>query len=104
MIMPPLSEKMQIVDRDGLPVDVDTSKGYFVREGLIIPEVLFLPAELHYAAATIHKMGVFDLALTYEQPYKRRGLSRGWIASKRFYEYCMAQSFKVDWQPVRIDD
>jgi hypothetical protein len=62
---------------------------------------------LHYRRSDLEDLAPFDLARTYEpfgnySGYDRQNCSL--IASKKFYEVCVANKLKTDWVPVRIEE
>lgn len=102
LLLPPMMPPCTLVDAvDFSVVGPDHEWPYLMREGEHVPEVLFTPAEAHYSAAAIERLGPFDLALTLENfgdEYSR------WImASPRFYRFCVAQRLEAKWTPARID-
>lgn len=101
--LPPLSYTMFVVNEAGKAFEGDYDKGCFVREGMTVPEVLYLPPELHYRAKDLKIVEPFDLALTYEQTGRGTRLFHGHIASKQFYDFCQTHQLAMEWQPVRID-
>jgi hypothetical protein len=99
--MPPLSSTVGLTDRNGKPVRRDDFSN-----GLQRSEGLFTHPELHYRQSDIEKLEPFDLARTFEPFGNRSGYERLFcplIASKRFYETCVANKLKTGWVPVRID-
>lgn len=99
--MPSLSPSMRFTDEDGGPwVRDDFSNGLQAREGF------FTRPELHYRESDIANIGPFDLARTFEPFGNYRHYDRlncRLIASRRFYETCVANKLKTEWVPVRVD-
>jgi hypothetical protein len=99
--LPNLSHTIKLTDFDGqLWERGDFSNGLIPREGL------FLYPELHYRRSDLENLAPFDLARTYEPFGNYSGYDRQncpLIASRRFYETCVANKLKTGWVPVRID-
>jgi hypothetical protein len=99
--LPPLSPSMRFTDKNGRPwVRDDFSNGLQPREGL------FSHPELHYRRSDLEDLAPFDLARTYEPFGNYSGYDRQncpLIASRRFYETCVANKLKTGWVPVRIE-
>jgi hypothetical protein len=99
--LPHLSPSLTLIDFDGRPWGRDDfSNGLLPREGL------FLYPELRYRRSDLESLGPFDLARTYEpfgnyKSYDRQKCPL--IASRRFYETCVANKLKTGWVPVQID-
>lgn len=99
--LPPLSPAMTFTNRLGNPVNRgDYSNGFHRVDGS------YNHAELHYRDSDLNELGPFDLARTAEPFSNRLGydpFDRPLVASKRFYDLCVAHNLKADWVPVRID-
>jgi hypothetical protein len=106
-MLPPLSDTMQIVDRDGRPVTRgDVSRGP-VRP--LSPDGV-RPVEHRYRRGDLDSIGPFDMALTFEPLGRRIGpdgsRSGRRIVSQRLYRTVRDAGFADDihWTPVRIDE
>ncbi|WP_406693696.1 hypothetical protein V5E97_21935 [Singulisphaera sp. Ch08] len=101
LTMPPLSPTVRLTDRDCKPVRrADFSNGMQRTDNL------FKPVELHYRKSELERLEEFDLARTFEPFGNHRGYQRLFcplVASKRFYETCVANKLKTGWAPVRVD-
>jgi hypothetical protein len=74
--------------------------------GMQRSEGLFAHPELHYRKSDLERLEEFDLARTFEPFGNHRGYQRLFcplVASRRFYETCVANKLKTGWAPVRID-
>jgi hypothetical protein len=97
--MPPLSPSMILTDTRGKPLQPgDFSRGLIPRDGL------FWHAELHYRRSDLDALDGFDLARTRE-PFGTYNSRPFWrlVASRRFYETCVANKLKTGWVPIRVD-
>lgn len=102
LILPPLSPPCVLINDFGQSFDGDYDKGCLLREGLFVPEVLYKPQQLHYAADALEPLPAFDLALTHEQFGRKTRLLRQRVASAQLYAFCIANHLKIDWRPVHI--
>jgi len=99
--LPPLSPTMSLKTNKGRPwVRGDYSDGLQACEGL------FQLPELHYRRSDLDRLEPFDLARTQEQFGNYKSYDRlkcPLVASRRFYETCVADKLKTGWVPVRVD-
>ncbi|MBI3919824.1 MAG: hypothetical protein HY318_00295 [Armatimonadetes bacterium] len=94
-VLPRVSATCTLTNHLGEPFDYDRDLFCHLKEGL------YHTAEVHFAESALTATPPFDLALTYET---FGGVDdHQLIASKRFYQFCIAHKLKLDWVPVRID-
>jgi len=99
--MPPLSPSMEFVDAGMKSVlSGDFANGFQRKDGF------YTHPELHYRASDLAALPEFDLARTYE-PFSNRSGRDSFdcplVASRRFYDFCVASGLETGWVPVRID-
>jgi hypothetical protein len=89
-LMPPLSPTCRFVNSKGIPCSGP-------KEGGLRDEAPYTPPEFHYLRTAITRLSDFDLARTEE-------IKTCFIASKRFYQFCVKHRIPMKWRPVRVDD
>lgn len=77
----------------GEPFDGDYTRMIGIDDGV------YTPAEFHYRSSDIKALEAFDLAFTFE----KFGWEKSLVASRRFYECCRKNGYRLNWWPVRID-
>ncbi|MEX0775083.1 MAG: hypothetical protein WD042_05140 [Phycisphaeraceae bacterium] len=104
VVLPPVTERTPLEDKDGKPVKPDFSSGCWEAP------VNFEIGHLHYARSALKKLPRFDIALTHEHwsnghfPADPFGWLQRRIVSQRFYRFAVEHKLKVDFRPVEIDE
>lgn len=96
-ILPRLSPRCHLVDRDGNPFTGDYSKA------CVLVEDRYYTPECHYQAGDLDAMEPFDVALTHESFGAHPTAYRDLVYSQRFRALCLEHGIKMEWWPVRID-
>jgi len=104
LLLPPVSPTMRRVHcASGAPLEEGEVADFYLREGLDMPEVLYMPSEIHYVASDLRSLAPFDLALSQEK--QGRGADfQIYIASQHLYQVLSHLDLDILWHPVRLEE
>jgi len=99
LVLPPLSRECVLKTNKDEPFSGDYTNGCHLIEGN------YFIAELHYEASALRRVEPFDLALTREQfGNGPPALAPQYVASQRFYRFCMDCGIQIAGRVVRVDE